>query len=45
MRGLDCLINNASVFENDNLDNFSDKSFLKHLNAKFKSASNFNSKL
>ena len=36
MRGLDCLINNASVFENDNLDNFSDKSFLKHLNINLK---------
>ena len=29
MRGLDCLINNASVFENDNLENFSEKSFSK----------------
>ena len=27
MKGLDCLINNASVFENDNLTNFSEKSF------------------
>ncbi len=32
MKGIDCLINNASVFENDNLINFSDKSFLKHIN-------------
>ena len=32
MKGLDCLINNASVFENDNLQNFTDKSFTKHLN-------------
>ena len=32
MRGLDCLINNASIFENDNLNNFTDKSFTKHLN-------------
>ena len=36
MKGLDCLINNASIFENDNLDNFSDKSFLKHLNINLK---------
>ena len=28
MRGLDCLINNASVFENDNLKNFSEKFLL-----------------
>ena len=27
MNGVDCLINNASIFENDNLTNFSDKSF------------------
>ena len=31
MKGLDCLINNASVFENDNLTNLSDKSFSKHM--------------
>ncbi len=31
MKGVDCLINNASVFENDNLLNFSEKSFAKHL--------------
>ena len=36
MRGLDCLINNASVFENDNLTNFNDKSFLKHMNVNLK---------
>ncbi len=32
MKGLNCLINNASIFENDNLINFSEKSFLKHIN-------------
>ena len=32
MKGINCLINNASVFENDNLINFSEKSFAKHLN-------------
>ena len=32
MKGLDCLINNASVFENDDLNNFSEKSFSKHIN-------------
>ena len=36
MKGLDCLINNASIFENDNLDNFSNNSFLKHLNVNLK---------
>ena len=32
MKGIDCLINNASIFENDNLDNFSSSSFSKHIN-------------
>ena len=36
MKGINCLINNASVFENDNLINFSDKSFLKHVNINLK---------
>ncbi len=36
MRGLDCLINNASIFENDNLENFSEKSFTKHININLK---------
>ena len=27
MKGLDCLVNNASIFENDELTNFSEKSF------------------
>ena len=36
MKGLNCLVNNASVFENDNLINFSDKSFLKHINVNLK---------
>ena len=36
MKGINCLINNASVFENDDLNNFSDKSFLKHLNVNLK---------
>ena len=42
MKGLNCLINNASIFENDNLINFSDKSFLKHININLKSSCNFN---
>jgi NAD(P)-dependent dehydrogenase (short-subunit alcohol dehydrogenase family) len=33
---LNCLINNASLFENDNLYNFTDKSFTKHLNINLK---------
>jgi NAD(P)-dependent dehydrogenase (short-subunit alcohol dehydrogenase family) len=31
MKGLDCLINNASVFEKDDLVNFSEKGFNKHM--------------
>ena len=36
MRGLNCLVNNASIFENDNLVNFSDKGFIKHINVNLK---------
>ena len=36
MRGLDCLINNASIFENDNLNNFTEQSFSKHININLK---------
>ena len=36
MNGLDCLINNASIFENDNLENFSEKLFDKHININLK---------
>ena len=36
MKGLNCLINNASLFENDNLQNFTEKSFTKHLNVNLK---------
>ena len=36
MRGLNCLINNASLFENDSLHNFTDKSFVNHLNINLK---------
>ena len=32
MKGLDCLINNASIFEKDDLINFNEKSFNKHMN-------------
>ena len=39
MKGLNCLINNASLFENDNLQNFSEKSFTKHLNINLKAPS------
>ena len=39
MKGINCLINNASVFENDNLTNFSDKSFLRHININLKAPS------
>ena len=37
MKGLDCLINNASIFEKDDLVNFSEKSFLKHININLRS--------
>ena len=36
MKGLNCLVNNASIFENDNLLNFSEKSFTKHINVNLK---------
>ena len=36
MKGLNCLINNASLFENDSLYDFTDKSFTKHLNINLK---------
>jgi NAD(P)-dependent dehydrogenase (short-subunit alcohol dehydrogenase family) len=36
MRGVDCLINNASLFENDDLQNFSEKSFINHMNVNLK---------
>ena len=36
MKGLNCLVNNASIFENDNLINFSEKSFIKHINVNLK---------
>ena len=36
MKGLNCLINNASLFENDSLYNFTEKSFTKHLNINLK---------
>ena len=36
MKGLDCLINNASVFEKDDLSNFNEKSFNNHLNVNLK---------
>ena len=32
MKGIDCLINNASIFEKDDLINFNEKSFSKHIN-------------
>ena len=36
MKGLDCLINNASLFEKDDLNNFIEKSFQKHVNVNLK---------
>ena len=39
MKGLDCLINNASIFEKDDLSNFNEKSFNNHLNINLKAPS------
>ena len=36
MKGLDCLINNASIFERDNIFNFDEKSFNNHINVNLK---------
>ena len=36
MKGINCLINNASLFENDNIKNFSLKKWDKHLNINLK---------
>jgi len=36
MKGLNCLINNASLFENDNIKNFSIKGWDKHININLK---------
>ncbi len=36
LKYFDCLINNASIFENDNLKNFSSKSWDQHLNVNLK---------
>ena len=36
MKFFDCLINNASVFENDKLENFNSKSWEKHLSTNLK---------
>ena len=36
LRYFDCLINNASLFENDNLRNFTSKSWAKHLSVNLK---------
>jgi len=39
MSGIDCLINNASIFKNDNIENFNEKGFDKHININLKSPS------
>jgi NAD(P)-dependent dehydrogenase (short-subunit alcohol dehydrogenase family) len=36
MKGLDCLINNASIFEKDDLSNFNEKSFNNHIDVNLK---------
>ena len=36
MKGLDCLINNASIFEKDDLQNFNEKSFNNHISINLK---------
>ena len=37
MKGLDCLINNASIFEKDNMFDFNEKSFNRHMDVNLKS--------
>ena len=39
MRGIDCLINNASLFENDNIEEFNENKFDEHININLKSPS------
>jgi len=39
MRGIDCLINNASLFENDSIKKFNETEFDKHININLKSPS------
>jgi len=39
MQGIDCLINNASLFENDNIEKFDDAKFDKHISINLKSPS------
>ena len=39
MKGIDCLINNASLFENDNIEKFNENEFDKHININLKSPS------
>jgi len=39
MKGLDCLINNASIFENDSIENFKENSFNNHMNINLKAPS------
>jgi NAD(P)-dependent dehydrogenase (short-subunit alcohol dehydrogenase family) len=39
MQGIDCLINNASLFENDNIEEFNENGFDKHININLKSPS------
>ena len=36
LKYFDCLVNNASLFENDNLKNFSSKSWSKHIDVNLK---------
>ena len=37
MKGLDCLINNASIFEKDNILDFNERSFNRHMDINLKS--------
>jgi NAD(P)-dependent dehydrogenase (short-subunit alcohol dehydrogenase family) len=39
MQGIDCLINNASLFENDSIEKFDDNGFDSHININLKSPS------
>ena len=41
MKFFDCLVNNASLFENDKLENFSSKSWEKHISINLKAPALF----
>ena len=45
MGGLDCLINNASIFEKDDISNFNSKSWEKHIGVNLKISLDINERI